>query len=157
MPAASSAGREEPAKGSKPTEPSGESSAIERDDEPTDPPPVTVTAVIEDAATVSASIRAREATRLAPEVTVEHHDGQGWAAVAALSLRFDCEEKAPTGCVALERGAELLPPPWLGRKGKAQCSCEDCAEAEPGRYRFLVRGCGGGPPVTGEPFELPAR
>lgn len=142
-----------------------EASGGERDDEqptpqadPGPPPEVVVTAEVDGH---SRQVTPRVAnhgdqTQLASAFVVERRRDDGWTAVedVDLSLRFSCDEVAPD-CVTLAPGAVFIPPPWLGMIGDAQCICEHCRRAEAGTYRFVVRSCGGGHAVAGEPFELP--
>lgn len=93
------------------------------------------------------------AVRLSPVVRVERAVGEGFEQAAELSLRADCATQAPE-CVELAPGAELVPPPWTGALGDAQCACDDCSPAPRGRYRFVVTTCEGGHRVESEPFTL---
>lgn len=94
-------------------------------------------------------------TELTGAVTLQQRDGDAWADVdgASLDLRFSCREEAPE-CLTLAPGAVLLPPPWLGTIGDAQCICTRCGPAEAGTYRFVVRSCNGAHEALGEPFAL---
>ena len=113
-----------------------------------DSPRVAITVVNRDASEA----------RIAPGVRVERELEGAWSAlgdVGPISLRMDCAHEA-VECVALVPGAELHPPEWLGTIGDAQCACERCVPAEPGRYRFVIESCDGHR-IEGEPFSITAR
>jgi hypothetical protein len=106
---------------------------------------------------VSIAIEAHgpDVVRLRRDIVVERAAGDGFERVdaAGITLRPDCVTEAPE-CVELAPGAELLPPPWSGALGDAQCECDDCRPAEPGRYRFVATSCDGAHRIHGEPFAL---
>ncbi len=93
--------------------------------------------------------------RLRRDVAVERAAGEGFERVAAegLTLRPDCATEAPE-CIELAPGAELAPPPWTGVLGEAQCDCDDCRPAPPGRYRFVVTTCDGAHRIESAPFAI---
>lgn len=102
---------------------------------------------IENRGTDQASVRGR--------VTVQRRQRGDWEDYDSnVDLRFDCDARAPD-CATLAPGAVLIPPPWLGKRGDAQCACDRCADAPAGVYRFVARSCGGTHAIEGEPFDLP--
>lgn len=119
------------------------------------PPALAVQTHLDDDAHVQWSLqnRDRDRVRVAAAVRLEREAGQGFEPFAELSLRDDCEKSPPT-CRELVAGAELQPPPWLATGGAAQCTCEGCPPAPPGRYRMVLAGCDGEYELPTAPFEL---
>ncbi|MCC6876725.1 MAG: hypothetical protein IT378_20650 [Sandaracinaceae bacterium] len=155
----------DPASGDPPAEAVGGEQA--RDPLPPSPPPpadpplgVRLTGEVDGARHVAIRLenRGTELARVAPRVGIEALSEDGaWVRFereAQLKLRYDCGAEPPS-CVELAPGGTLLPPPWLGTRGDAQCVCERCVPAPPGRYRFVVHRCDGAEDVEGEPFALP--
>lgn len=97
----------------------------------------------------------REAEELSTAVILEKEDGAAWteAGAAGIRLRDSCAAPAPP-CLTLAPGASVHAPSWTGAIGEAQCACDECARALPGRYRFVLETCDHRARVEGEAFDL---
>jgi len=83
-----------------------------------------------------------EPARLAGRMRLEREGESGWVEVAeaATDLRAGCGSEAePEACVELVPGAELRTPLSAGTGGAGA----GCPRLTPGRYRAVVRSCGG--------------
>jgi hypothetical protein len=99
--------------------------------------------------------RGTEEAALRGELALQRQDRGGWEDFSSdVDLRFDCDARPPE-CARLAPGGVLIPPPWLGTEGRAQCSSERGSRAPAGTYRFVARSCGGTHAIEGEPFQLP--
>ena len=94
----------------------------------------------EEGATLHVQNRGTETVRLRSAVGLELKEGESWSDVPVeLALRMDCESDVAE-CITLAPGAELVPPPWNGMRGHAQCDCERCVDL-PGEVRFVIQSC----------------
>lgn len=129
------------ASGQDPRQPVVDPAPVEPALDPSPPPVLRFWAEKNDeGATLHVQNRGTEAVQLRSAVGLELEQGEAWSEVPVeLALRMDCETPVDD-CVTLAPGAELVPPPWNGKRGDAQCDCERCVEL-PGKVRFVVQSC----------------
>jgi hypothetical protein len=110
----------------------------------------------------SLELAAREAIELDPELIVEQQLGDGSFQplrnldLGSMKLVTSCDQLI-NGCVRIdERG--FRPVPWSGMSCSSQCnrSCDKNVRFY-GRYRFVVKSCGGKARFEGPVFELVKR
>ncbi|MEM9071246.1 MAG: hypothetical protein AAGE52_22230, partial [Myxococcota bacterium] len=110
-------------------------------------------------ATIHVENRGTAPVSLRSGARFETRGEDGWQPLQVeWTLRADCEA-TPAECVTLAVGAELIPPPWTGDRGDAQCGCERCTPVDPGaEVRVVVESCApeGTTPheVAGETFAV---
>jgi hypothetical protein len=86
---------------------------------------------------------------------------RGWRRIPAESvyLRPSCPPDGaapadPPRCVEVAPHSTLRAAPWTHSVGDAQCACDGCRPAGPGRYRFVVETCDANARLESEPFDL---
>lgn len=100
--------------------------------------------------------RGPEPTNVRARALLEREDGGRFVRVETggeVPLGPACED-APTECLTLFPGAELVSPAQVGKGG---CGCRGCETVPEGRYRFVVESCEGKARVPGEPFTYRRR
>jgi len=94
-----------------------------------------------------------EPVELEGEVWIERENGERWSRFGPGRFVLSCEGEAPL-CAPLVPGAALHPPAWPAWQSANQCACPNCEPARNGRYRFVVRTCGGDHQFESEPFDV---
>ena len=92
---------------------------------------------------------------LGTSVAIERQEGGTWSAIetGGIALRGGCDSE-PSRCIGMTTGATFYAAPWLGTVGDAQCTCNECAPAPSGTYRFALTTCDGAHRVPGAPFVM---
>ena len=97
---------------------------------------------------------------LAGVAHMEKRTGAGWITIARNILLVEqCSAAPPPACVTIAPGAAMTLAHWPGYSCASQCnlSCKANVYLGPGEFRLKVFACGGGQPLTGPVFRLPAR